>query len=395
MRSAPGPCPPKNRFVPHLPDAETRRTARTGVVAAVSAYLHQDSGVSATVVGAAPGRVNLIGEHTDYNDGFVLPLALPLRLTVDLEPRDDAHVRVRSDALGDAEYRIGEERPGRGWVDRVQAITFVLGQDDRPIHRIGGFDARVRSDVPIGAGLASSAALAVALLRAMREAFSLAIDDRGIAVLAQRADHEFVGVRSGIMDQLVASLGKPDVPLLIDTRDLTVTEVPLPAPAEIIVIDCGVAHDNLSGAYNARRGECEDAAARLGVRSLREVDGPRPGLPDPLDRRVRHVVSENARVLRTVDALRLGDLEGIGALLDASHASLRDDYEVSSPELDLLVAIAQAQPEILGARLTGAGFGGSIVALARKEAGAAQRIAAEYSKRSGRRATVILPTPTV
>ena len=348
--------------------------------------------MSATVVGTAPGRVNLIGEHTDYNDGFVLPLVLPLRLTVDLEPRDDAHVRVRSDALGGAEYRIGEERPGQGWVDRVQAITSVLGRDG---HLVPGFDARVRSDLPIGAGLASSAALAVALLRAMREAFGLALDDRAIAVLAQRADHEFVGVRSGIMDQLVASLGKDGVPLLIDTRDLTVTEVPLSAHAEIVVIDCGVAHDNLSGAYNLRRRECEDAAARLGVRSLREIDGPRPGLPDPLDRRVRHVVSENARVLRTVDALRLGDLESIGALLDASHASLRDDYEVSSPELDLLVAIAQAQPEILGARLTGAGFGGSIVALARKEGGAAHRIAAEYSLRSGRRATVILPAPTV
>lgn len=349
--------------------------------------------MNATVLGSAPGRVNLIGEHTDYNDGFVLPVALPLRLRVELTPRDDALVRVRSDALGGAEYRIGEERPGQGWIDRVQAITFVLVKDGHPIP---GFDARVRSDLPIGAGLASSAALAVALLRAMREAFGLALDDRGIAVLAQRADHEFVGVRSGIMDQLVASIGKAGVPILIDTRDLTVTEVPLPAHAELLVIDCGVAHDNRSGAYDRRRRECEDAAARLGVGSLREVDGPRPGLPDPLDRRVRHVVSENVRVLRTVDALRLDDLEGVGALFDASHASLRDDYEVSSPELDLLVRIAQAQPEVLGARLTGAGFGGSIVALARGGGdGAAQRIAAEYSKRSGRRATVILPAPTL
>jgi len=341
------------------------------------------------IVASAPGRVNLIGEHTDYNGGFVLPVVLPRRVVVELVPRDDRLVRVRSDALGEGGYALGEEERGRGWIDRVQAITFVLGRDGRAS---GGFDARIRSDLPIGAGLASSAAFAVALLRALRDAYALPLDDRGIAVLAQRADHEFVGVRSGIMDQLIASLGRDGLPLLIDTRDLTVTEVALPPGAELIVIDSGVAHDNLSGAYNARRRECEDAAARLGVASLRELDAPRPGLPAPLDRRVRHVVSENARVLRTVDALGEGDLEGVGALLDASHASLRDDYEVSSPELDLLVGIAQAQPEVVGARLTGAGFGGSIVALARRDGtGAAQRIAAAYSQRSGRRATVILP----
>jgi galactokinase len=232
----------------------------------------------------------------------------------------------------------------------------------------------------------------VPALRALRDAFGLGIEGRALAVLAQRADHDFVGVRSGIMDQLVASLGRDGMPLLIDARDLTTTEVALPPAAEVLVIDSGVAHDNLAGDYNERRRECEDAARRLGVANLRDLEGPRPGLPAPLDRRVRHVVSENARVLRTVDALREGDLEGLGALLDASHASLRDDYEVSSAELDLLVGIAQAQPEVLGARLTGAGFGGSIVALARRDGtAAAQRIAAEYSRRSGRRATVILP----
>ncbi|HEX4745013.1 MAG TPA: galactokinase [Candidatus Limnocylindria bacterium] len=354
-----------------------------------------------SVVASAPGRVNLIGEHTDYNGGFVLPVVLPRRVTVELTPRDDARVRVRSDALGEAEYALGEEQRGRGWIDRVQAITYVLAREGRavpPDHHlrgsdlIRGFDARIRSDVPIGAGLASSAALAVALLRALREAFRLRIDDRAIAALAQRADHDFVGVRSGIMDQLVASLGRDGMPLLIDTRDLTVTEVALPGGCELLVVDSGVAHDNLAGAYNARRAECEDAAVRLGVATLRELDGPRPELPSPLDRRVRHVVSENARVLATVDALREGDLEGVGGLLDASHASLRDDYEVSSPELDLLVGIAQAQPEVLGARLTGAGFGGSIVALARRDgAAAARRIADEYTRRSGRRGAVILP----
>ena len=342
-----------------------------------------------TVMASAPGRVNLIGEHTDYNGGFVLPVVLPRRVVVELTPRDDMHVRVRSDALGDAEYVIGEEVQGQGWVDRVQAITFVIGRDG---HRIRGFQARIRSDLPIGAGLASSAALAVALVRALRDAFGLAIDDRGIALFAQRADHEFVGVRSGIMDQLVASLGKDGVPLLIDTRSLGVSEVPLPAAAELLVIDSGVAHDNLSGAYNLRRRECEEAAGRLGVASLREIDGTEWGLPDQLERRVRHVVTENARVLRTVDALRASDLEAVGTLLDASHASLRDDYEVSSPELDLLVEIARAQPAVLGARLTGAGFGGSIVAIARVgRRDTAERIAAEYATRSGRSPSVVLP----
>ena len=372
MRSARGDCPPKNRLIRSLPDAETRRATRMGVVAPPEiAYLHQDSRVDAaraasrsstgTVMASAPGRVNLIGEHTDYNGGFVLPVVLPRRVVVELTPRDDMHVRVRSDALGDAEYVIGEEVQGQGWVDRVQAITFVLGRDG---HRIRGFQARIWSDQR----------------------------DRGIALFAQRADHEFVGVRSGIMDQLVASLGKDGVPLLIDTRSLGVSEVPLPAAAELLVIDSGVAHDNLSGAYNLRRRECEEAAGRLGVASLREIDGTEWGLPDQLERRVRHVVTENARVLRTVDALRASDLEAVGTLLDASHASLRDDYEVSSPELDLLVEIARAQPAVLGARLTGAGFGGSIVAIARVgRRDTAERIAAEYATRSGKSPSVVLP----
>ena len=353
-----------------------------------------DHGHTATVSGAvtasAPGRVNLIGEHTDYNGGFVLPVALPHRTSVELVRRADRVVSVRSEALGVSGYTLGEELPTGGWIDSIQGCTAVLRGDG---HDLGGFDLSVRSRVPIGAGLASSAALAVALLRALRSAYSLPLGDVEVALAAQRADHEFVGVRSGIMDQLVASLGQEGVPLLIDTADLRVEAVPLPAGAELVVIHSGTTHHNASGAYNTRRAECEEAARLLGVGSLREITQLPAGLPAPLDRRARHVVSENARVLETVAALRAGDLERVGAQLDASHASLRDDYEVSSPALDLLVEIAQAQPEIRGARLTGAGFGGSIVALAPLgDRGAAARIAAAYAGRSGNLPSIVLPS---
>lgn len=345
--------------------------------------------MTGAVLASAPGRVNLIGEHTDYSGGFVLPVALPHRTHVELVRRADRLVRVRSEALGVAGYTLGEERPVGGWIDAVQGCTAVLRGSG---HDLGGFDLSVRSRVPIGAGLASSAALAIALLRVLRSAFSLPLGDVELALVAQRADHEFVGVRSGIMDQLVASLGREGVPLFIDTDDLRVEAVPLPAGAELVVIHSGTTHHNASGAYNTRRAECEEAARLLGVGNLRAVMRPPSGLPAPLDRRARHVVSENARVLETVAALRAGDLEQVGAQLDASHASLRDDYEVSSAALDLLVEIATAQPEITGARLTGAGLGGSIVALAPAgDRGAAARIAAAYATRSANVPSVVLP----
>jgi galactokinase len=347
-----------------------------------------------TAAADAPGRVNVIGEHTDYNGGFVLPAAIPLRTRAEVAVRDDTTVRAASAGVGDGtvvSYRLGEERPGRGWLDYVQGITCVVAAGGG---RIAGFDLRLDSDVPVGAGVSSSAALEVAVLRALRHAFGLALDDIALALAAQRAESDFVGARVGVMDQMASSLAGAGAALFLDTRSLAWRHVPLPPTIELVVLDSGVAHRHAAGAYNRRRTECEEAAALLGVPLLRDAtpaDVTR--LDGHLARRVRHVVTENARVLEAVAALEAGDAARLGALLVASHRSLRDDYEVSTPELDLLVELALAEDGVHGARLTGGGFGGSIVMAARagraRVAGA--RVARAYAKRTGRTATLLVP----
>ena len=348
------------------------------------------------VVASAPGRVNLIGEHTDYNGGFVLPMAIPQRTSVILRPRPDGLVRVASEGMGEpAEYRLGEERSGRGWVDYVQGVTFVLLRESL---RVRGCDLRIRSEVPVGSGLSSSAALSVALLRAMRSAFDLPIDDLRVALLAQKVETDFVGAPVGVMDQMASSLADEKTALFIDTRSLETERVKLPPEVAILVISSGVQHSHATGDYKTRRRECEQAAALLGVKQLRDVserDLARiEALPAPLSRRARHVVTENARVLSAVRALREGDVREVGRLFDASHASMRDDFEVSIPEIDLLVGVARAAPGVLGARLTGGGFGGSIVALcARRESiGASKRILSG-ARASGLRPALLVPPP--
>ena len=331
-------------------------------------------------IASAPGRVNLIGEHTDYNSGFVLPTPIPQRAYVELTERSDDRVVVWSHEMNmGAEYELGAEHRHGGWVDYVQGCTAVLRQAGHQLH---GANIQVRSDVPLGSGLSSSAALEVALLRALREAFSLPIDDITLALLGQRAENELVGAPVGAMDQLVASLGKPGMALFIDTRTVATRDVPL-ATADLIVISSGIQHDHAAGDYRTRRAECERAARLLDVGSLRdltEVDLRRvETLPRPLDRRVRHVVTENARVLAAMKALFANDAEALGVLFDRSHASMRDDFEVSIPPIDQLVELARSQPEVYGARLTGGGFGGSIVALAIR--GTAERVAARIAER--------------
>jgi galactokinase len=356
-------------------------------------------GRAPSVTADAPGRVNLIGEHTDYNQGFVLPTPIPQRTVAELAPRADGEVCAASASLAGAveRYVLGAETPGRGWLDYVQGLTWVLRADGVPLR---GFELRVASSVPIGAGLASSAALEVAVLRALRGAFQLALDDVELALLGRRAENEFVGARVGVMDQMAASLGVEGWALLIDTRSLAHRSVPLPAAAELLVVDSGVAHRNRAGGYNARRAECERACALLGVTALRDLaarDLPRAAaLPEPLARRVRHVVGENERVQAAVAALEAGDVVRLGALMDASHASLRDDYEVSAPAVDRLVEFTRAQPETLGARLTGGGFGGAIVALVRPGAAAAvaERVAGAFGPETGASATTLVPSPT-
>ena len=364
----------------------------------VAEHFTKTFGHTPSVVANAPGRVNLIGEHTDYNGGFVLPMAIPQRTWVAVAKGEGLRVRAASANLGAGdrvrEYTLGGETRAHGWLDYVQGVTQALASDG---HRLSGFDLSVCSDVPLGSGLSSSAALEVSVMRALRDLFALALDDVRLAALGQKAENEFVGAPVGIMDQMAASLADDHTALFLDTRSLQYEQVPLPAAAALAVINSGVSHNHASGDYRTRRAECERAAAALGVPQLRDVtlaDLPRLALlPDPINRRARHVVTENARVLEAVAAMKRGDLRKLGALFYASHVSQRDDFEVSVPEVDLLVELAQAEPGVHGARLTGGGFGGSIVALVERDAvrGVAERVAAGYRGRTGQQASILVP----
>jgi galactokinase len=346
----------------------------------------------------APGRVNLIGEHTDYNGGYVLPLALPLRTHAGIALRTDGRVRAFSATLpsdqGLAEYRRGAEQRAGAWIDYVQGVTQAM---DRRALAVPGFDLFVRSTVPAGAGLASSAALEVAVVRALRTACALAIDDLEAARIAHEAETGLVGAPVGIMDQMAASLGDDAAALFLDTRTLAYERVALPPAGEVAIIDSGITHRHASGEYRRRRAECDDAAARLGVAQLRDLtpaDLARvAALPRPLDRRARHVVTENARVLDAVDAMRAHDLPRLGRCFVASHESLRRDYEVTVPEIDTLVELAVAGPGVHGARMTGGGFGGAVLLLcdAGAAAGVAHSVLAAYHSRTVRRGRVLLP----
>jgi galactokinase len=357
------------------------------------------AGVREAVSASAPGRVNLIGEHTDYNGGYVLPMALSLRTDVRLTLRDDNVVHAVSGSLPPAQaevsYRRGDERRTGGWIDYVQGVTQAL--DERGL-RVPGFELEVQSSVPVGGGLASSAALEVAVVRALRAACELPLSDVDVAMVAHRAETQLVGAPVGVMDQMASSLAHEHEALFLDARSLVSERVPLPAGAAIAIIDSGITHSHSSGEYRVRRAECAEAAALLGVALLRDVsenDMDRINrLPSPLDRRVRHVVRENARVLAAVRAMRAGALEELGALWTASHASMRDDFETSLPEIDALAAIAQRDAAVYGARLTGGGFGGAVVVLCRADLvrAGAHRILSAYHEQTGKPGRVLVPS---
>jgi galactokinase len=350
---------------------------------------------------SAPGRVNLIGEHTDYNLGFVLPTVIPQTCRTSCTLRKDRQISVTSTNMPGqpATYQLGrEEKPRSGqpraWWHYIQGITWVL---ERNGQRTGGCDLRIESDIPLGSGLSSSAALSVSLLRVFQKAFGLDYDDLTLAKLARRSENEFIGAPVGILDPLACHLGRPDEALFIDTQSLEIERVGIPAGVELVVIHSGVAHEHAGGDYATRVRECQEACRALGVEHLRNCsvsDLPRiNALPSPLSRRARHVITENQRVLDAVTALKTADLHRLGRLFDASHVSQRDDYQVSIPAIDQLVEIAQEHEAVLGARLTGGGFGGSIVALAKAGLGrqAAQEIAASYQSRTGHQPHVLVP----
>ena len=316
-----------------------------------------------TVRAFAPGRVNLIGEHTDYNDGLCLPFALAAGVTVTVEDGDDETLMARALDLGEEDaFAVAQPPPGSGWRAFVRGTAAELA---RAGHRLRGGTLTITGDVPRGAGLSSSAALGVALaLALLAHAGRPEPDRRELARLCSRVENAWVGARTGLLDQLAALFGRPGHAVRLDLRSLAVAPVPLRLGGwRLATVDSGVAHAHAASGYNERRAECEAACRMLGVRSLRGVsarDAAR--LPEPLDRRARHVVEENERVEEAVAALARDDLAALGALLDASHASLRDLYEVSVPAVEETVARLQ-DAGAGGVRLVGGGFGGSVLAL--------------------------------
>ena len=326
-------------------------------VRAQAAY-REKFGREPEVVASAPGRVNLIGEHTDYNEGFVLPCAIDRRIAV-------AAGREGEGLLFSADF--DESRPlgteDDSWARYPRAVHWALAEAG---HDVGSFEAALAGDVPRASGLSSSAAIEAATALALDGLFGLGLDRKSLARLCQRAENEYVGVQSGIMDQYASLLGEAGFALLVDCRSLEATSVPLDlegAGLSLLVCDTRVERGLADTGYNDRRASCERAAEALGLDALRDATEDDLGRLSGEDgRRARHIVTENARVLRAADALRVGDFEGFGRLMYASHRSMRDDFEISTPELDAFVELAEASGAP-GARLTGAGFGGCAIAL--------------------------------
>lgn len=345
----------------------------------------------------APGRVNLIGEHTDYNDGFVMPSAIEYYVWVAIAPRPDRRLVVHSLNFGKKAEIDLEDRapqPRKDWSDYVQGVALMLGRSGK---HLKGANLIIRGDVPIGSGLSSSAAIEVSTGFALLKNSGIEVERVDLARLAQRAENEFVGARCGIMDQFVSCNGSAGHALMLDCRSLEYKLLPVPSRVSLVICNTMVKHELASGEYNTRRSECEQGV-RLLARSLpkicalrdvslEELKAHRQELPETVYRRCLHVVSENARVTDAAAALDRGDLEEFGKLMADSHRSLRDDYKVSCDELDLMVELAGKQKGVFGARMTGGGFGGCTINLVKVEAVDEFRrnVADSYEKATGLR----------
>ena len=326
----------------------------------------------------APGRVNLIGDHTDYNGGYVLPAAVDREVRIAFRPSGDARVEMLSADFDErAAFDLAGLAPGhaQGWAKYPMAVAWALQAEKHPL---AGMRAVLQGNIPIGAGLSSSAAIEVACAMAFCEVSGLKIHREKLARICQRAENEFVGMQCGIMDQYACLLGRKDCALLLDCTTLATELVPLDErSAKIVICDTRLKRQLVNSAYNSRRKECEEAFAILKrhfpeVKTYKDISIPMfrayaHDLPDPLVKRARHVVTENARVAGAARLLKKGDLISFGALMDASHDSLRNDFEVSCKELDVLVGIARESEGVYGSRMTGAGFGGCAVALVRPD----------------------------
>lgn len=347
-------------------------TATTGdaIERARSAFIER-YGTEPSHIVSAPGRVNLIGEHTDYQDGFVLPVALRERTAIALSPIDGSTCSMWSEGFEESTFDLDAPPVHTvDWARYVHAMGALLVEQGVPVRAWRG---TIATDVPIGASLSSSAALEIAAGRAFTAAAGVEVDPLVLARTGRRVENEVFGLGSGIMDQLVSAVDAPGSAVLIDCRSHIWRTVALPRDVAVLVLDTGTRRALVDSAYEERRADCERAAELLGVASLRDAgpDDWRRLDDERLRRRARHVIGENQRVLDTVAALAAGDGARVGALMNASHASLRDDYDVSSPALDAMVELARQQPGVLGARMTGGGFAGCCVALVDRSLAAA------------------------
>ena len=336
----------------------------------------------------SPGRVNLIGEHTDYNDGFVLPMAIDRAIWMAIRPRDDEKVLLHSVDFPDpVELSLNDIQHQDSWGEYVAGVAWAL---DKAGYKIAGWEGVMLSNIPIGAGLSSSAALEMAVAKAFSLAGNWYFDPPKLALIGQQAENEWVGANTGIMDQMIIASAEADHALMIDCRDLSTQQIPLPRGTKIIIMDTATRHSHTDSGYNERREQCETAAAHFGVSHLRDVTladfnlvaGELDVLPG---KRARHVISENERVLAAAEAMTAGDAEKMGKLMDASHISMRDDFEITNDELNIMVELAQSQFGCYGARMTGGGFGGCAVALVQDDVSDTfvENIRQSYSEKTG------------
>src|SRR5271157_3353340 len=332
-------------------------------------------------VSRAPGRVNLIGEHTDYNDGFVMPAALEFATLVAASPRPDRRLNVYSVIMGESrafDLDAPAETGRHDWSDYIFGVALMLERSGR---RLSGADLVVSTDVPLGSGLSSSAALEVSSAHALLTASGLPFEPIAMAKICQQAENDYVGMRCGIMDQYIAACGVAGHALLIDCRSLESRSVPIASNLRLLIANSAVRHQHAGGEYNARREACEEGVRLLSrtpgpIKALRDVtpdelEASRRKLPDLIYRRCRHIVTENARVLEAEQALKAGDFAACGRAMNQSHVSMRDDFEITCPEVDTLVGLAQTIEGVYGSRMTGGGFGGCTVSLV--EASAVER----------------------
>jgi galactokinase len=340
----------------------------------------------------APGRVNLIGEHTDYNDGFVLPMAIDRAVWIALSPRADSQVRIRSlDLEVDSAFELHSLTKGDGWLEYIKGVANEL---QKAGHELRGFDAVMTGDVPRGAGLSSSAAVELATARAFAAASGFAWDAAQMAKISQKAENEWVGMKCGIMDQMASAASKEGFALFLDCRTLEYQHAPLPKNTSVVILDTSTRRGLVDSAYNERRSQCEEAARWFGVKALRDVSVDEfeksSGLSEVVMKRARHIITENARVLEAVNVLKEGNVKRLGELFNASHNSLRDDFEVTNEALNQIVECAQEQSSCYGARMTGAGFGGCAVALVQEENASdfTNAVSAAYKQKSGLDASV-------